>query len=766
MTRNRCLPHAPLHVHSLGLLLPKVAELENSVENDTELAFLSREAQRQLHHLHLQMKDVAEKRREFEREHSETLLELKQKQGEGKYLHKSQGTDREKNQQLIEVLESKLREMEKKCELQSVRHEELVLEMDTLRRSLTNRQWSPSSNQTENSKMNTRSTPCGDLPRGSSVSIGNACNSINSINVSNTPLPSARGGLLSSSSTSTSTTTTCPSPSSSNSCSFKNPSSSSAGWHPLPLPRTSTNCGSGSSMTASVRSTLPAPPITDANQQIERIMAKIEQDNRVLAELDRTRATFGLSGNDSSHNDCSSNGTKLPADPSPLLLPIRTGEITRTTSSSKPTDAATDKQATVAITATSTVVTGTINDPTVPSASAPVPALAPVTLTTTAAPPPTTTAAAPPISISFSDCAHAPSLFITAPSLDSELESGDVLDIPGKGLVKVYMARYSYDPLQHSPNENPEAELAVNAGDFILVRGEMDEDGFLEGELLDGRKGLVPSNFVERITGDDLVEIQHSVLGIPDSVFSRHNHNDDSVLIDGIGLEVEDIDAMDEEFLLEQAGEEPVPPPQKLTLERQLNKSILISWSPPEANASTVEAYNIYVDGDLRSTIQSNERCRALIEGVQSLGPHRVSVRSVTPNRRMSMDAACTMIIGRDVPVAPACVRATNITATSAVISWLPSNSTHQHVVCVNNVEVRVVKPGVYRHTITGLAPNTTYRVTVRVKGPKSKPEEKSGRGAERIATCVDFRTLPKGKVTHCISIMMPYVITLRINCA
>jgi len=35
--------------------------------------------------------------------------------------------------------------------------------------------------------------------------------------------------------------------------------------------------------------------------------------------------------------------------------------------------------------------------------------------------------------------------------------------------------RYSYDPFQQSPNENPEAELAINAGDYLLVWGNMDE---------------------------------------------------------------------------------------------------------------------------------------------------------------------------------------------------------------------------------------------------------------------------------------------------
>lgn len=60
------------------------------------------------------------------------------------------------------------------------------------------------------------------------------------------------------------------------------------------------------------------------------------------------------------------------------------------------------------------------------------------------------------------------------------------------------------------------------------------------------------------------------------------------------------------------------------------------------------------------------------------------------------------MIIGKDAPLCPSCVRASHITSTSAVISWLPSNSNYHHVVSVNNVEVRTLKPGLYRHPITG----------------------------------------------------------------
>ena len=72
--------------------------------------------------------------------------------------------------------------------------------------------------------------------------------------------------------------------------------------------------------------------------------------------------------------------------------------------------------------------------------------------------------------------------------------------------------RYSYDPFQHSPNEAPESELRLNAGDYVLVWGEVDEDGFLDGETLDGRRGLVPSNFVQKLVGEDLLEFHRQVV--------------------------------------------------------------------------------------------------------------------------------------------------------------------------------------------------------------------------------------------------------------
>jgi len=88
----------------------------------------------------------------------------------------------------------------------------------------------------------------------------------------------------------------------------------------------------------------------------------------------------------------------------------------------------------------------------------------------------------------------------------------DSIEIPNRGRCKVFIARYNYDPYKQSPNDNPEAEVTLLAGDFILVFGNLDDDGFYYGELLDGRRGLVPSNFVEKLTGEDLFEFQASVL--------------------------------------------------------------------------------------------------------------------------------------------------------------------------------------------------------------------------------------------------------------
>lgn len=55
--------------------------------------------------------------------------------------------------------------------------------------------------------------------------------------------------------------------------------------------------------------------------------------------------------------------------------------------------------------------------------------------------------------------------------------------------------------------ESAEGELSISAGDYLLVWGPPDPNAsMLDAELLDGRRGLVPANFVQRLIGDDLLE--------------------------------------------------------------------------------------------------------------------------------------------------------------------------------------------------------------------------------------------------------------------
>ncbi|XP_068518677.1 RIMS-binding protein 3A-like [Anas acuta] len=68
----------------------------------------------------------------------------------------------------------------------------------------------------------------------------------------------------------------------------------------------------------------------------------------------------------------------------------------------------------------------------------------------------------------------------------------------GPARIRKFLALYSYDPAD-SPNEHPELELPLTAGQFVYVIGDMDEDGWYIGERTDGSRGFVPSNLVQEV---------------------------------------------------------------------------------------------------------------------------------------------------------------------------------------------------------------------------------------------------------------------------
>ncbi|CAL8362317.1 unnamed protein product [Merluccius merluccius] len=72
----------------------------------------------------------------------------------------------------------------------------------------------------------------------------------------------------------------------------------------------------------------------------------------------------------------------------------------------------------------------------------------------------------------------------------------DTASIPDDVVVRRMVTIFEYDPWESSPNLDSEAELGFRAGDIIYVFGDMDQDGFYYGDL-HGRRGLVPSNFLQ-----------------------------------------------------------------------------------------------------------------------------------------------------------------------------------------------------------------------------------------------------------------------------
>ena len=59
----------------------------------------------------------------------------------------------------------------------------------------------------------------------------------------------------------------------------------------------------------------------------------------------------------------------------------------------------------------------------------------------------------------------------------SEISPKVLARLNKKAPFQVAVAKYDYDPVLCSPNENPEAELLLSAGDYVLLFGEMDEVG-------------------------------------------------------------------------------------------------------------------------------------------------------------------------------------------------------------------------------------------------------------------------------------------------
>ncbi|XP_061819121.1 RIMS-binding protein 2 isoform X2 [Nerophis lumbriciformis] len=340
----------------------------------------------------------------------------------------------------------------------------------------------------------------------------------------------------------------------------------------------------------------------------------------------------------------------------------------------------------------------------------------------------------------------------------------------GTAKLQVFIARYSYNPYD-GPNNNPEMELPLTAGEYIYVYGGMDDDGFYEGELMDGRRGLVPSNFVERLSDDDVMgshpeetsDMSHNTL-LNSSLHSASNQHHlhtgvhaserteassasgpasassnsalavSAPLTNGLDLDLEEMEV------------DTVPYPRKLKLIKQLAKSIIISWDPPlvPAGWGNVWSYNVYVDQELRLNVPFGAQTKAVLERLDiNLKAYRVSVQSLT-EKGLSDQLRCSMLIGRDICVAPTQLRVDSITATSASLSWLPCNSNYVHIVSLNEQKCELVKAGCYSLCLNNLLPSLQYTVKVEARPHRTAWELPVERREHRSAT-INFSTLTAG---------------------
>uniref|UniRef100_A0A8D0G8Q1 Fibronectin type-III domain-containing protein n=1 Tax=Sphenodon punctatus TaxID=8508 RepID=A0A8D0G8Q1_SPHPU len=261
---------------------------------------------------------------------------------------------------------------------------------------------------------------------------------------------------------------------------------------------------------------------------------------------------------------------------------------------------------------------------------------------------------------------------------------------------------------------------------------------------MDGRRGLIPSNFVERVSDDDLVtflppefsdlsQSSHQERSFPSASMSSGEKSETSASSLPSRLEG------DQEELGDHTA---VPYPRKLTLIRQLAKSIVMGWDSPllPAGCADIQSYNIYVDSELHHSVPGGSQTKAVIEDLDlKKKAYRISVQSVTV-KGSSDKLRCTLCVGQDFCLAPTLLEIRSITAISAEIVWLPCNSNYTHAVYLNEEECDMIKAGVYWYTFRNLLPNTSYVARVEVQPPRTLWELSPERREQKTAV-IHFTT-------------------------
>lgn len=285
---------------------------------------------------------------------------------------------------------------------------------------------------------------------------------------------------------------------------------------------------------------------------------------------------------------------------------------------------------------------------------------------------------------------------------------------------------------------------------------------------MDGRRGLVPSNFVERVSDDDLLtslpselaDLSHS--SGPELSFLSGGGGGSSSGGQSVGGRSQprskEEEAAGDQLSLspppEGLGEPPaVPYPRRLAVLKQLAHSVVLAWEPPPEPVE-LHGYHICVNGELRQTLGPGAPPKAVLENLDlRAGSLHVSVQALT-SRGSSDPLRCCLAMGARARVVPSQLRVHRLTATSAEITWVPGNSNLAHAIYLNGEECPPARPSTYWATFCHLRPGTLYQARVEAQLPPGGSWEPGWERPEQRTATLQFTTLAAGMQAWALTVI------------
>lgn len=194
----------------------------------------------------------------------------------------------------------------------------------------------------------------------------------------------------------------------------------------------------------------------------------------------------------------------------------------------------------------------------------------------------------------------------------------------------MFVTLFDYDPDVLCTTQQPELELKLQAGDVIAISGDMNENGMYLAES-DGRKGLIPANFVEELDINDPMCKSRLINKVATTgVATSSRIAPTEKLLSPVSMSTDaihqtalpDLHAEGTDWNGSLQGdlyEDDPDPPDQLCVERQLDDSLLVAWKPPDlsplgqSNGTVVAGYKVYVDDEEHSLLLGAEKTKVTL---------------------------------------------------------------------------------------------------------------------------------------------------------